>query len=781
MATAVSKGPTFLGTGQLGIGQSFGASQLRGSLRATRVLNNTDLGLQTQTCLASPQQQHHLAQAPDGRCEYYSTTHQIWIPTKITATDDKTGAVQIDKKPGVWISPTEQKTRLRVTQAALERAAKDRHDGDPAKSVSASSNISVKAGMQMRTVPASSLSRSNAPDSSTKQGEATGYPPTRLAGSWSSSPGPDWRPEGFMPQDSPTGSYNRNGSEASEARVASSMPSMSARLGPRHSPGTTQELGAAAASDLSPVNTRLSAATSNDGWAKASSSTRSPIVAGALRPAVEMRTVEADLNTAASDASPSSRILFQTPSRLTPTGGRISIPADTAAAAASAQPVFTSSSGVASLESSPMVFKSSSGAASLEEHPSMVGLTALGIIARAEALSTSSPSATATVRSADMTRTAGPPRTFVPPSTPVTSAAPVPSTPVHEPLTREVRHSGQSPTTSSTSTQFIFEPSASSSDPAAVPLNSAERSPLLPETTPLAAPKLTEPSKPLPQPTPTHEDAGSEIAPDSTGGPRTDNPLPLGDAICYDMYGRPTIVRQINPDSGAARTVVLNDDGSHRVFGENTVASLTNSNKDESKTWLNTLSCHQIRGLVHEVGQRLLEGSRLYHARVSQLDKMGENLNYIYFGLTADASDRDLENAYRKLAKKLHPDKNGGTEAAKKRFQQMKERYEAIKKKRGEDCEADTDEDGPPEDEDEDDTRKLKDRKRKDQDDEDAAAKEEDAADKTSSIEYDPQDHESMFKTVTKMLGQLKNVELQMKVVVKELRRVNTQLQTATS
>jgi hypothetical protein len=256
--------------------------------------------------------------------------------------------------------------------------------------------------------------------------------------------------------------------------------------------------------------------------------------------------------------------------------------------------------------------------------------------------------------------------------------------------------------------------------------------------------------------------------------------LPLGEAICYDEYGRPIIVRQINPETGAARTIVLNEDGSHRVFGEHTVASLTNSSKDESKVWLNALDCQQMRGLVHEVGQRLLEGSRLYHGRLNQLEKMGENLNYIYFGLTYDASDRDLENAYRKLAKKLHPDKNGGTDEAKKRFQQMKERYEAIKKKRNEDCEAESDDGGPPEsEEDEDALKKLKDKKRKDNDAEDAAAKEEDAADKASSIEYDPQDRDSMEKTVCKMLGQLKNVEIQMKVVVKELSRVSSQLNSA--
>merc|ERR1719281_1042373 len=98
---------------------------------------------------------------------------------------------------------------------------------------------------------------------------------------------------------------------------------------------------------------------------------------------------------------------------------------------------------------------------------------------------------------------------------------------------------------------------------------------------------------------------------------------------------------------------------------------------------------------------------------------MGEQLNYHYFGLTADASDKDLDNAYRKLAKQMHPDKNGGTDAAKKRFQQMKERYEAIKKKRQEEEEESDTGSGPDPDEDDGGVKSLKDRRRKDKDKED--------------------------------------------------------------
>merc|ERR1712194_643180 len=61
-------------------------------------------------------------------------------------------------------------------------------------------------------------------------------------------------------------------------------------------------------------------------------------------------------------------------------------------------------------------------------------------------------------------------------------------------------------------------------------------------------------------------------------------------------------------------------------------------------------------------------GSRVYHQKLAELDTMGEKLNYQYFGLEADASERDIDNAYRKLARKMHPDKNGGTEEAKKKI-----------------------------------------------------------------------------------------------------------------
>merc|ERR1739848_197217 len=52
-----------------------------------------------------------------------------------------------------------------------------------------------------------------------------------------------------------------------------------------------------------------------------------------------------------------------------------------------------------------------------------------------------------------------------------------------------------------------------------------------------------------------------------------------------------------------------------------------------------------------------------------------------FFGLDYQSTVKDLDKAYRKKAKLLHPDKNGNTEEAKLRFQEMKDRYERLRKR----------------------------------------------------------------------------------------------------
>lgn len=279
----------------------------------------------------------------------------------------------------------------------------------------------------------------------------------------------------------------------------------------------------------------------------------------------------------------------------------------------------------------------------------------------------------------------------------------------------------------------------------------------------------------------------------------------VGDAVAYDNVGNPTIVRQFDSETGAARTIVRSDDGSQRVFGESTVASLSCAEEVDADQWMNTLSNHQMRGLVHEVGQRLLEMSRTYQDRLSEYNSLKEQLNYVYFGLSEDASDKELDIAYRALAKKMHPDKNGGTEEAKEKFQCMKERYEALKKARAEEedededkprrkkgsrDQADTDEsdipkehngfgghiedgEAPPED------LETREPRRKEAYDEDEDVEDSDKdKERTASITYDPKDRDSMTKTMWDMLQQLKHIESSTGKLGKELHKVRKSMPT---
>ena len=56
--------------------------------------------------------------------------------------------------------------------------------------------------------------------------------------------------------------------------------------------------------------------------------------------------------------------------------------------------------------------------------------------------------------------------------------------------------------------------------------------------------------------------------------------------------------------------------------------------------------------------------------------KLEEALSVL--GLSEGASEADAKRAYRKLALKWHPDKNGGDPAATKRFQQISTAYRRV-------------------------------------------------------------------------------------------------------
>merc|ERR1711957_1027553 len=97
--------------------------------------------------------------------------------------------------------------------------------------------------------------------------------------------------------------------------------------------------------------------------------------------------------------------------------------------------------------------------------------------------------------------------------------------------------------------------------------------------------------------------------------------MPPGEPVRYDGQGNPTIVRHADAELGKTRTFVKIESGELRVFGESTVRSLAESLEADAHSWVDEMSDRELHGLVHEIGQRLLSGSREYQALQAELEQ----------------------------------------------------------------------------------------------------------------------------------------------------------------
>lgn len=252
----------------------------------------------------------------------------------------------------------------------------------------------------------------------------------------------------------------------------------------------------------------------------------------------------------------------------------------------------------------------------------------------------------------------------------------------------------------------------------------------------------------------------------------------VAEAIAFDARGNPIITRRVSTDTGVGVTTVINEDGTKCTFGKNTLASLMSSDESETASWLDSLSCLSTRGLVHEIGQVLLSTSKVYQFHLDRLKALSERSHYSFFGLTEDATDAEVDRAYKKLAKQMHPDKNGGTEEAKEAFQQMKDKYEALKERRASQ-EGDEPKRRKPSKDNDDDADEICDEDTEGQSKEDRQkeAYEEDEEEgppprkQTSQISYDPTDQSSLASTALEMLQRLKAIEGSMSTVMAQLKQ----------
>mmetsp|Transcript_54182 Transcript_54182/g.129044 ORF Transcript_54182/g.129044 Transcript_54182/m.129044 type:complete len:986 (-) Transcript_54182:147-3104(-) len=181
-----------------------------------------------------------------------------------------------------------------------------------------------------------------------------------------------------------------------------------------------------------------------------------------------------------------------------------------------------------------------------------------------------------------------------------------------------------------------------------------------------------------PQPTIHRIISGEGDADQSESSRKWQPSTPDAQIVQYDDEGRPMVERHRNQESQEYFTVVFYDDGSRLLWTYDKIATIAIKAEVDILDVIKEMSFRELRGFVHEASMQVVERSGEYHKKKEKLEEMGEQVDHVFFGLPPDACIKDVEAAYRKLARAMHPDKNRDVPDAKEQFQSMKARYERL-------------------------------------------------------------------------------------------------------
>jgi len=172
---------------------------------------------------------------------------------------------------------------------------------------------------------------------------------------------------------------------------------------------------------------------------------------------------------------------------------------------------------------------------------------------------------------------------------------------------------------------------------------------------------------------------------ETMSSPTADSHVPSSDATPKVAEDPEVVINKATSSSGEEFIIVGDANGNQLgTFGMQHIEFELKANAQQLKDWITGMETRLLPGLLTLLGGEVtLRGGKLKAAEQDR-DELRGSEDYGFFGLDADASDKDIDRAYRKMSTVLHPDKGGDDDA----FADMRKRYEQLKSLRQDSSEA---------------------------------------------------------------------------------------------